>query len=271
MIAAKDVMATDFISIGSNSTLAELIGQFRKKNETTAIVFEGKRYVGVATKKLLLTSRIDLGSTKVKKCIKKVPLLYEDSSFDEIARLLFTADVRMLPVIKDDKVIGVVKAKDILGGLKPYYKGVSVDKIAKMTVFCCNENDEVGKVINLMKEKRIDRVPLVGKNGRLAGIVSIIDVLERFHLMKRGQRMAKSARHSGQKVSPGTSGEKQSMLSMPISAVAEKTCCTAGPKDSVNSVIEEMIGNDVTSVVIAEKEKPIGIITVKDLLKRFAA
>src|SRR3989344_8623446 len=114
MVTAADLLFTDFVKIDANDVISAFLGAIKKKETTFALVFDGKSYVGFADKKALLRSRFDPAETKVKHAIKHVPLLSPSARLADIVRLLSAADTRALPVRDKNKIIGVVRAKDVV-------------------------------------------------------------------------------------------------------------------------------------------------------------
>jgi CBS domain-containing protein len=46
-------------------------------------------------------------------------------------------------------------------------------------VVCCRETDDVNKVLKLMEENQVRRIPVVGSNDQLLGIIAQADVATR--------------------------------------------------------------------------------------------
>ncbi|MEM4263334.1 MAG: CBS domain-containing protein, partial [Candidatus Woesearchaeota archaeon] len=205
-----------------------------------------------------------------------VPQLKEETELEEICRLLVTADVRALPVLKDEKVTGVVLAKDVVKELQQEFKDVPVLELAKTKLITLKENDELGKMIKLFNQTGIDRVPVVNDAGKLVGIVSINDLMTKYQIFPAGksqaQRMPEGAKHGKWAVSGFEHGEKQNLVKLPVLNILVKvpTVCVEDSSKTVADIIEHMAEHDVTSIVVTEKDKPVGIITVKDILMEFA-
>jgi CBS domain-containing protein len=47
-------------------------------------------------------------------------------------------------------------------------------------------------------------------------------------------------------------------------------CCTAAPEDKVSTVIDAMVGQNVSTAVLVKSDAPVGILTVKDILNDYA-
>lgn len=129
-----------------------------------------------------------------------------ETTIKEVARLLVSHKVSGLPVVDENgKVIGVVSEGDliyqdmklhtpafleILGGIiyleNPQRLGHDLMKMtaskvgAIMTskVFTINEDASVSDAATLMIEKKVNRLPVVDKEGKLVGIVTRQDLIK---------------------------------------------------------------------------------------------
>jgi CBS domain-containing protein len=84
-------------------------------------------------------------------------------------------------VLTPEGVAGIVSERDVVRRLAEHGAAVldrPVSEIMTTSVFTCTSNDTVESLSVLMTERRIRHVPVVD-NGRLAGIVSIGDVVKR--------------------------------------------------------------------------------------------
>jgi len=284
MVQAKDLMRTDFVSVDLNDTVSVLLGKLIKQKQTFAVVFEGKKYRGLVEKGWLLTSKIDSDSMKLSNITKHaskrktpffVPQLEEETELADICKLLVTSDVRALPVIAKEKVVGVVTAKDVVKELQPNFKGIPVLELAKTKLVTLKENDELGKMIKLFSTTGVERAPVVNAAGKLVGIASINDFMTKYQIFpscSQGQRMSAGAKRGNMASSGFEHGEKQNLMKLPVANIIVKDpmVCVEDRNCTVAEVITQMTEHDVTSIIITEKDKPIGIITVKDILMEFA-
>jgi CBS domain-containing protein len=292
MVQASDLMQENFVSVDVESTAAELIGKLETSRQTYALVFDGKKYLGLVTKKWLLTTRIDPDVMKLKNLIKKrnksktpfyVPKLSAETELKEIVRLLVASDVRALPVVehmagekdKFEKILGVVDSMSVLSAIKKEYANVPASKLAIKKLIFAPEDEEIGKVIQTMDKNHISHIPVIGSSGKLAGVVSIIDILEKIHVWGRcrGQHISKSASHNVWKVTGFGTGETTSILSAPVRNIIANisTVASCSPDTSVSEIIRQMADRNRASMILVDKDnKPVGIITVKDILEDFA-
>lgn len=286
MAHAHEIMQDDFILADVNDTVAQLIGQMEKHGQREAIVMDGSTYKGMVSKNWLRSSRIDPAKMKINNLLTHrskskvpffVPKLTPDTELDEIARLLATADIHALPVIitenKKDKVVGVVHAIDVVRALRPAYKGVRASELGTMKLITIGQDEEIGKALNLMNKQKIGHVVVVNQQGKLIGILGLGDILTDVQAFPRtNMHVSKAASHQKGKHTGFGTGEKTDLLKLPVHNILTHVpnCCTAKPTDMVAAVIDDMFEQRVSSAVILDKDAPVGIITIKDILEDYA-
>ena len=89
--------------------------------------------------------------------------------------------MRILPVVDAAmKVCGVVTDRDIcvaLGTRNQIAGDVRVEEIVQRRVFACNAEDDVHIALQTMREGHVRRLPVIDREGKLAGVVSMDDIL----------------------------------------------------------------------------------------------
>jgi CBS domain-containing protein len=93
-------------------------------------------------------------------------------SVDEAARLLTFHDISGLPVCDGNRVVGVVSEADLIGK-----SGATVGDVMTSPPITVVESTGLEGVADLLTRQRIRRLPVVGANGQLVGVVSRHDVL----------------------------------------------------------------------------------------------
>ena len=286
MVQAHELMRADFIVADLSDTVSSLIGQLERHKQTMAVVFDGSTYKGMVAKKWLLSSRIDPSQMRLKNLITHrsksktqffVPKLTPETELQEIARLLATGDVHALPVIevehKKEKVVGIVHSIDVINELRTFYTRVRADELASMKLITINQDEELGKAMNLMSKQGIGRVVVVDDSNKLVGIISLTDIITDVTALPRSNmRISKAGSHQQGKRSGFGTGEKTSILKLPVHNVLTHVpnCCTVSPESSVGDAITQMVEENVYSVVLIKKDIPVGILTVKDILEDFS-
>ena len=112
----------------------------------------------------------------------------KDTTFKEIAALLGEYRVSAFPVLDEDgKVIGVVSESDLLSRealvaaigarAEEFGSGITAVGLMSKPPVVVTPYEPVTSAARLMYNARVKRLPVVGANGELAGIVSRADVL----------------------------------------------------------------------------------------------
>jgi CBS domain-containing protein len=88
-------------------------------------------------------------------------------------------DIGAMPVGENDKLIGMVTDRDICCKAVP--NGHDIAKLTARDVMTegivwCRDSDEVHAAINLMQNRQIRRLPVIDKNKRMVGILSLGDI-----------------------------------------------------------------------------------------------
>ena len=96
----------------------------------------------------------------------------------EVAAMMRDGDMGAVPVVDDGKLIGIVTDRDIVVRVVAEGGDASTTISEAMTteLFTVRPDDFAFEAIRLMGDKQVRRIPVVGANGELAGIISMADV-----------------------------------------------------------------------------------------------
>jgi CBS domain-containing protein len=269
---AKDLMKTDYARIDKSTTVSKLVGELIRKKCRAAVVFDKKKYVGITSRKTLIRTKLDPAQLKVLHLVEKVPTLSGKEDIAEIAHLMYTADAFILPVIEKKIVVGIVDIIDVVNQLKGMPEsGKRIKDIMTLEPIVVNEDSGLGDAITVMQNKKVSRIPIVDKKGRLVNVTSIADILEQFYL-KLQHRAEQGTRASSRATKTGSVdiGAKERDFNLyPIINLTSTISITGQENETVSDVLDKMNEFDISSLVIVRNKEPIGIVTVRDLLKLF--
>jgi CBS domain-containing protein len=97
----------------------------------------------------------------------------------EAAAKMKTLDVGLLPICDGDKLIGTLTDRDItVRGIAEGYdpSDTKVSDIMSTDLAYCFEDEEIEKALSLMEDRQIRRLPVLDREKRLIGIVSLGDL-----------------------------------------------------------------------------------------------
>ena len=100
----------------------------------------------------------------------------------EAAQKMKSLDIGMLPVCDGDRLVGVITDRDITvrgvaHGCDP--KTTRVQEVMTPEVIYCFDDEDVKDVAKKMEEKQVRRLPVLNREKRLVGIVSLGDLAVR--------------------------------------------------------------------------------------------
>jgi CBS domain-containing protein len=102
-----------------------------------------------------------------------------NTSVQQLAAAMREQDIGAIPIGENDRLIGMVTDRDIavrgVANGKEMSKLTARDVMTKGIVWC-RDSDEVSQAVNLMQSKQIRRLPVIDKNKRMVGILSLGDV-----------------------------------------------------------------------------------------------
>jgi CBS domain-containing protein len=98
----------------------------------------------------------------------------------ELAKLMRDHDVGSIPIGENDRLVGMVTDRDIV------CKGLAQDNfdahratardVMTSKIHCCREDEDLTKAVRHMEELKVRRLPVINKNKRMIGMLSIGDV-----------------------------------------------------------------------------------------------
>lgn len=122
---------------------------------------------------------------------KNVGFCHEDDNLGKAVAVMWQKDCGMIPVVGEkDRLIGVVTDRDIsvaatTRNLNP--SDIPVKDLIIGKTITCSRKDSIKKILKKMQKHQIKRLPVVKKNGKLDGVISINDLLQ----MKKSKKFRK--------------------------------------------------------------------------------
>lgn len=99
-------------------------------------------------------------------------------SLRDVAAMMRDGDMGAVPIVDEGRLIGIVTDRDIVVRVVAEGKDASTPIGEAMTteLFTVTPDDFVFEAVRLMGDKQVRRIPVVGANGELAGIIAMADV-----------------------------------------------------------------------------------------------
>lgn len=280
MTEALDLLTKRYVTIELDNTVSKLLGKLRRAGETTALVLDKGKLKGAVDKRLLLSTKLDPAMMKVKNAVKRrsksktpfyVPELKPDTSIEKICKLMTSSGMRMLPVVENGKLKGVVKIMDVAREIASAYP-IPCEKLATSRVVSVKEKTKISSAITKMIRNDCDHIPVVDEENKCIGLISLSDVLAQpnfWHV--HGVHLNKKLNHRGGGRKGGFTGEKPSTTESQVRTfMNEKQPLMTAPRVNASKAIMNMVDEKVHSIILARYREPVGMLTISDVVKDYA-
>lgn len=128
----------------------------------------------------------------------KAKVINFNHTVEEAARLMESEDCGSIPVEKDDKMIGMVTDRDIAIRVVAHGKDPRTTKVRDVMsegINYCYEDDDVVDVSKKMTGRQHRRLPVVDKNKRLVGMLSLSDIANKANDAKLSHEILSKVSH----------------------------------------------------------------------------
>jgi CBS domain-containing protein len=101
-----------------------------------------------------------------------------DQTIQEAAQSMSDVDAGVLPVGENDRLVGIITDRDIAVRAVAQGKGpdTQVGEVMSTEVLYCFEDEDTEDVAKNMGDNQVRRLPVVDRNKRLVGILSLGDI-----------------------------------------------------------------------------------------------
>ena len=97
------------------------------------------------------------------------------------AGLMWENDCGVLPVVAEgEKVVGLITDRDICMAANLTNRdlwNIAVEDVISGQLFACKPEDDIHAALKTMQENKVRRLPVVGADGTLEGILSMNDIV----------------------------------------------------------------------------------------------
>lgn len=104
-----------------------------------------------------------------------------DTTIFDIANLMKKGDIGAVPVGENDKLIGMITDRDIVTRAvseERDVKEISAKDVMTKGIFYCVENEDLGDAVRIMEDHKIRRLPVINKDKRMVGMLSLGDIAD---------------------------------------------------------------------------------------------
>jgi CBS domain-containing protein len=259
-IRAKDLMVTKIVTVDCDGLLSEVIGKMSEQvfHEIPVLDTDG-RYMGLVSLDSIIKRRNLPLTARVRNLLSVPPEVTEEDNLSALAEKMLISGVRALPVLSKNRLVGIVARTNlvqVLSSIKEL-RDVSVDSIMSPYPLSVKERDGISKAKSLIRELHNQIIPVVDDSGRLTGVVGLKDIASYLWGVKT---LEKDGWSNGESYPPNI--EIKSVMQPPI---------TVPLGTSVGNAAQLMSEHSITGVIVAEDNKPVGVVTQLNLIELIAS
>ena len=131
---------------------------------------------------------------------RDVKLVSPEQSICDAAKMMAECDAGALPVGENDRLVGVITDRDIAIRAVGEHKSpdTPVRDIMTPQVLYCFEDETIEHVAENMGEQQVRRLPVLTREKRLVGIVSIADLSRKAKANTAGKAVAAISQPGGE-------------------------------------------------------------------------
>lgn len=138
---------------------------------------------------------------RVSECMtRQVTIASPQETICEAARMMAACDSGLLPVGANDRLVGVITDRDI--AVRGVGEGKAPDTkirdVMSAEVRYCYEDQDIASVLRNMGELQVRRLPVLSRDKRLVGIVSLSDLAANGAATPAGEALSDIARPGGE-------------------------------------------------------------------------
>ncbi|MCC7570203.1 CBS domain-containing protein [Candidatus Micrarchaeota archaeon] len=225
------------------------------------VVTHGKKYFGLIDLRIIQENiNQDPSKTKTGTMARKAPRLIVGDSLEEVVKKFYSCRYKALPVVDEkNEVISMITLKDTLKTLisAKSLPNQKVLEIMTSPVSTLPIDANVGQTVAIMRARGVRRLAVVDQANHLKGLLSVEDMAECAKIPKDRNVM--------------TSPQKYSFKTLPISDLMKKNVETTKPTSTLKEASLKMADKGISSLIVVDKDKPVGIVALRDILSVFLA
>jgi CBS domain-containing protein len=246
---------SDLVALSTDSSLAKVVGVLKERGVYEVFLPEDERCGMISARDVLKAGSIE--ATKPSAYMSFIPIMNQQSSVGEIARLMTDYRIRAVPISDGRKIIGQVNCVNILAKLKDGIGGdMRVTSVAARDPITIESEASCAKARDLMIRKRIDHLP-VTKETRVEGMITSSDIIS---------HITPSERLGSKSMKP----EMRGVFDFGVKDAMDKTPLACSPDTSAEQALDLMLTSNRTYILVTQWEELQAIATHRNFMSLLA-
>lgn len=255
---AREYLRKPDVVLKPTDSLATAVGKMKEHRIFDVVVADKNKLSGMISYDILMKRKKLPLTTKLKDIQIHPPRLFEDDSILKIAKAMINTGYRSVPVLSSNgRIKGIIRRDNFITMAREMelFKDVPAEEIMSTNPVVVNENDTITDVQRVMMNLQVRAIPVVDDKGRVSGVVGLNDIANYLFTPKSKETKGE------------VKGNKEK-VQVRISSIMRTPAITIRPEDSVETALELMIDNDISTIVVTDNDlMPVGVVSQIDLIE----
>ncbi len=246
-----DKLLSPAVTIDPSFTISKVISIMNENDIYDVFCMKGNSCFTINARDLLALR--DIPQMKVDSSLRRIQPLSKNGTVEEAATILTHYRMRSVPVVENNQIAGIVKAKSIIELMAQHsLNWITANTILTPNPITVDSTEPLSKARKIMMLKRIDHIPVI-HGSKVSNVLTSMHILP---LLSPSERIGSDQRG----VNPLKRLESQ------IGNIGSARIPQCNTNDTLTTVIESMLKADTTCCLLTLWGNLQGIITFKDIL-----
>jgi CBS domain-containing protein len=175
-LLAKDYMTKNVVSVEIPSSRDDVLRILKRTGISGVPVVKGNQLIGIVTRKDILHNAEE---NQIALLMSSEPLtIRPDATLAEAAEVMTNCNVRRLPVVEGERLVGLLSVSDLVGVVAKINDHREIhDKFVGKRTFAIWEETPLPVVGRVMELADVDAMPILNSEKELTGIISERDLI----------------------------------------------------------------------------------------------
>jgi CBS domain-containing protein len=247
-MTVEDVMSRKVETISSGSTVDKALQKMAEKEVGSLVVVSKIGPIGILSERDLVSKLMAKGKTSEKTLVTEVMSgeivkFDPDQSLKQAAKTMNSRRNRLL-VFRNDNVVGIVTATDIVRAIHEMDLYFDLGKVVMKSVYTLKEETSLQQAVDVMSQLRVGSI-IITKNGEPDGIFTELDLIRKVLVPHLD-------------------------LNRPLGGQASRPLMTAEEGINGREAAHVMTNNNIKRLPLTREGAIVGIVTARDLVEAFA-
>ena len=249
MKTAKEIMNKNLVTLPENETILKASNTMKQEDVKEIPLVDNKnRLKGMITYYDILDFVRADPEEKISTLKFMPPTVEEDESIESVARLMLRTAVEAIPVVKDEKIVGIISDYDLLNAYKQNskIKSMKVKDVMEEEINLLKEDETISRARRIMRFNNWDRLPVIDGEGKNLGLVLSLDIIETFFTQPK-EKMSRADK----------SGNRDNPFAMPVKSIMRKNIPEISLNDDLSEAIEKLLDKKLKGAQVLDKNRKV--------------